>query len=307
MIRTGVAGWDYPDWEGLVYPRPAPKGFDRLRFLAEHLETIEINVTFYRQPDADAAASWARRVADRPGFRFTAKLFRDFTHVEPGLVGSTDPARLEEEERLAAAYLAGIAPLAAAGVLGAVLIQFPHRFHDRPESRRHLERLAGLFPGLPLVAELRHRSWGHDEALQFLHRLDVGFCNIDQPALPTTLRPTGHVTSRVGYIRLHGRNAAVWFAAGENAAGRYDYLYSDEELRPWVERARRMADRAEEVFVIANNHYRGKAPANALMFRAMLEERKVPAPAALVRTHRVLQPFTTAPPTRRPAQGRLFD
>lgn len=307
MIRTGVAGWDYPDWEGIVYPRPAPKGFDRLRFLAEHLDAIELNVTFYRQPDQAAAASWVRRTADRPGFRFTAKLFRDFTHVEPELVGSEDPERLEEQAQMAAVYQAGIAPLAASGVLGAVLLQFPHRFHDRPESRRHLERLASLFPGLPLVAELRHKSWGHEEALKFLHRLGVGFCNIDQPSLPTTLRPTGHVTSRVAYIRLHGRNAAAWFAAGENASGRYDYLYSEAEIRPWVERARRMTDSAEEVFVIANNHYRGKAPANALMFKAMVEERKVAAPASLVKTCHGLAPYALTPPAKRPAQGRLFD
>lgn len=307
MIRAGVAGWDYPDWEGVVYPRPAPKGFDRLRFMAEHFDAIELNVTFYRQPDAAAASSWARRVADRPGFRFTAKLFRDFTHVEPELVGSEAPGRLEDQAGMAAAYRAGIAPLLDAGVLGAILVQFPHRFHDRPESRRHLEQIAGLLPGLPLVAELRHKSWGHDEALQFLHRLGVGFCNIDQPALPTTLRPTGHVTSPVAYVRLHGRNAPAWFAAGENASGRYDYLYTDAELRPWVERTRRMADRAEEVFVIANNHYRGKAPANALMFKAMIEERKVAAPDLLVRGFRALAPFAATPPSRRPAQGRLFD
>jgi len=308
MIRTGVAGWDYPDWEGIVYPRPSPRGFDRLRFLAEHLDTIEVNVTFYRQPDPAAAASWARRVADRPAFRFTAKLFRDFTHVAPAQVGSDDPAFHREQEEMAVVYRSGIGPLLDAGVLGAVLLQFPQRFHDRPESRRHVERLAGLFEGLPLVAEMRHRSWGHDDALQFLHGLGVGFCNIDQPALPSTLRPTGHVTSPVGYIRLHGRNAAAWFAKGERAAsGRYDYLYPEDELRPWVERARRMADRAEEVFIVANNHYRGKAPANALMVRAMLEEKKVAAPAGLVRAWKVLAPFATTPPTRRPAQGKLFE
>ncbi|HET8948561.1 MAG TPA: DUF72 domain-containing protein [Candidatus Polarisedimenticolia bacterium] len=307
LIRVGVAGWDYPDWEGIVYPRPTPRGFDRLPFMAGHFDSLELNVTFYRQPDSAAAASWARRVADRPAFRFTAKLFRDLTHVDPAQVGRGDPTFRGEQEEMAAIYRAGIAPLHEAGVLGAVLLQFPQRFHDQPESRRHLERLAGLFEGLPLAAELRHRSWGHDEALQFLHRIDVGFCNVDQPALPTTLRPSGHVTSKVGYIRLHGRNAAAWFAPGENATGRYDYLYTEEELRPWVDRARRMADRAEEVFVIANNHYRGKAPANALMMRSMLEERKVQAPPDLVRTWKTLAPFATAPPPRRPAQGRLFD
>lgn len=307
MIRVGVAGWDYPDWEGIVYPKPAPRGFDRLRFMAGHFDTLELNVTFYRQPDAAAAASWARRVADRPEFRFTAKLFRDLTHVDPALVGSEEAAFRSEQEEKAAIYRVGIAPLREAGVLGAVLLQFPQRFHDRPESRRHIEHLAALLEGLPLVAELRHRSWGHDEALQFLHHAGVGFCNIDQPALPTTLRPSGHVTSKVAYVRLHGRNTAAWFASGENATGRYDYLYTEEELRPWVDRARRMADGAEEVFIIANNHYRGKAPANALMVRSMLEERKVAAPPDLPRTWKTLAPFVTAPPPRRPPQGRLFD
>jgi uncharacterized protein YecE (DUF72 family) len=307
MIRVGVAGWDYPDWEGIVYPRPAPRGFDRLRFMAGHFDTLELNVTFYRQPDAASAASWARRVADRPEFRFTAKLFRDLTHVDPAQVGSEEAALRSDREEQAALYRAGIAPLQEAGVLGAVLLQFPQRFHDRPESRRHIEHLAGLLEGLPLVAELRHRSWGHDEALQFLHQAGVGFCNIDQPALPTTLRPSGHVTSKVAYVRLHGRNTAAWFASGGNATGRYDYLYTEEELRPWVDRARRMADSAEEVFIVANNHYRGKAPANALMVRSMLEERKVEAPPDLTRTWKTLAPFVTAPPPRRPAQGRLFD
>ncbi|HEV8200346.1 MAG TPA: DUF72 domain-containing protein, partial [Candidatus Polarisedimenticolia bacterium] len=95
--------------------------------------------------------------------------------------------------------------------------------------------------------------------------------------------------------------------SGENATGRYDYLYTEEELRPWVDRARRMADGAEEVFIVANNHYRGKAPANALMVRSMLEERKVATPPDLPRTWKTLTPFVTAPPPRRPPQGRLFD
>ena len=51
MIRVGVAGWDYPDWEGTVYPSPHPRSFDRLAYLASIFDVIEINATFYRQPD----------------------------------------------------------------------------------------------------------------------------------------------------------------------------------------------------------------------------------------------------------------
>lgn len=299
MLHFGVAGWDYPDWEGVVYPDPQPRGFDRLEFLADFLDVVEINVTFYRQPDAAACRGWVRRLSGHPAFRLTAKLFRDMTHP-----ASVDRGALSAG---AARYREGIAPLLEAGRLGAVLAQFPHRLHDEPAARRHLEYLAADLAGLPLVAEFRHRSWDHEEALRFLHGLGVGFCNVDQPLLKGALRPTGHVTSPVAYIRLHGRNAENWFKENGPAWARYDYFYPEEELRPWVERAGRLAERAEDVFIIANNHYRGQAPANALMLKAMATQTRVPAPAALVRAHKPLATHARAREKARPAQGDLFE
>lgn len=304
MIRFGVAGWDYPDWEGFVYPSPPPRRFDRLAWLAGFVDAIELNVTFYRQPDPDAARSWVRRIADIPQFRFTAKLYRALTHLE-GKGSADDAPRLLRDE--AERFRAGIGPLREAGRLSAVLAQFPQRFHDRPAARRHIEELARLLPDLPLVAEFRHRSWDHEDALRFLHGLGVGFCNIDQPALGAALRPTGHVTSTVAYIRLHGRNAANWFQEGGPAHARYDYLYSADELRPWSERALRLEERADEVVVIANNHYRGKAPANILMLKAMTTRRRVTAPAPLVHAYRALAAVAVPAPAPGAAQGRLFD
>ncbi len=304
MIRVGIAGWDYPDWEGIVYPSPLPRGFDRLAFLAEYFDAIEINVTFYRQPDPAAARSWVSRVSSRTSFRFTAKLYRALTHrIQPsdGLAHGEVPDLAAEAER----FRAGIDPIVSAGLLGALLVQFPHSFHDLPENRQHILTLAGLLSGLPLVAEFRHRSWDHDGALRFLHDLGVGFCNIDQPAIGATLRPTGHVTSRVAYIRLHGRNAEAWFRRGAEPASRYDYLYTMEELQPWVERAQRLQERAEEVFIIANNHYRGKGPANGLMIQSALRRKRVPAPAELVVAYADLSGMTL-PQARRPVQGSLF-
>jgi uncharacterized protein YecE (DUF72 family) len=321
MIRTGVAGWDYPDWSGIVYPPHPARDFDRLAWLAEYFDTVEINVTFYRQPDPDACRSWAARVAGNPRFRFTAKLFHALTHagripgraVEPGNVDLAQDA---------ARYREGIEPLRTAGLLGAVLLQFPQSFHDRPENRAHLERLHGLLPGLTLVAEVRHRSWNHDEALRFLAGLGLGFCNVDQPRLTGTLGPTGHVTAPTAYIRLHGRNAEHWFPprpspgdppAARTGARRYDYLYTMQELEPWVERAVRIADRAEEVFIVANNHYRGKAPVNALMIQASIARHKVAAPPDLVAAYPKLGGWTEPrPPARTPRlpgasrQGELF-
>jgi uncharacterized protein YecE (DUF72 family) len=192
-----------------------------------------------------------------------------------------------------------------AGLLGAVLMQFPHSFHDTRENRYRLDELASCLAGLPLVAEFRHRSWDNERALAHLRDQRVGFCNIDQPAIGSTLSATCHVTSRVAYVRLHGRNRANWFRSGAASASRYDYLYSMEELTPWVRCARRLADRAEKVFVIANNHYRGKGPANALMLSAALSGRRPRAPATLVAAHPVLSGMVEEDPGP-PVQRDLF-
>src|SRR5262245_14524905 len=79
-IRVGVAGWDYPDWKRLLYPSPRPSGFDPVRFLASYIDLIEINSTFYRPVSRQVADRWAERVEDLPHFRYTAKLWRRFTH-----------------------------------------------------------------------------------------------------------------------------------------------------------------------------------------------------------------------------------
>ena len=65
MIRVGVAGWSYPDWAGVVYPRPRPKGFDELAYLSRFVDTIEVNSTFYHPGSVKNALSWSRRVAER--------------------------------------------------------------------------------------------------------------------------------------------------------------------------------------------------------------------------------------------------
>jgi uncharacterized protein YecE (DUF72 family) len=308
MIRVGVAGWDYPDWAGIVYPSPRPRRFDRLSYLAGFLDAVEINVTFYRPIDPKTSRSWVTRVPSGSSFLFTAKLYQAFTHAT-----SID---LDPEART---FRAGVDPLLQSGRLGAVLMQFPHAFHDRKDNRAHLSRVVESLSGLPLVAEFRHRSWDNAEALTFLKDHGVGFCNIDQPALGSTLPPTAHVTSRIAYARLHGRNAANWFsragartgtpAARGTGSARYDYLYSMEELLPWVERVTRLAGSAEEVFVIANNHYRGKGPANALMLKRALTGHRVQAPAGLIAAYPELaEAADPVRPTARDAskQGRLF-
>lgn len=259
MIRFGVAGWDYQDWWGPVYPVPRPRGFDPLSYLARFVDTVEINSTFYRPASAKSAASWVRRVAENPGFRFTAKLYQRFTHQR-------DEAwtRVEVED-----VKAGLAPLQEAGRLGCVLIQFPWSFKRDDAAREWLDDLVKAFQEFPLAVEVRHSSWNVPEFYAALRERGVGAVNIDQPVFRHSIKPGAQVTSAVGYVRLHGRNYGNWFRDSAESHERYDYLYPKEELREWLDRIHEVAERAQETYVITNNHYRGQAPANALMMQKM--------------------------------------
>jgi uncharacterized protein YecE (DUF72 family) len=278
MIRLGPAGWSYPDSPGHVYPAGVPARFDALRFLASYFDTIEVNSTFYRPQPARTFASWVKRVAHNPQFRFTVKLWQRFTH-ERG------PAWTAEEVRQ---ITDGLQVLRDEGRLGALLSQFPWSFKPGAAARDTIARLADTFRAWPLVVEVRHGGWGSPEELGGLRDLGVGIANIDQPLIGQSLTPAAHATSAVGYVRFHGRNYEHWFGEQEDAAQRYDYLYSAKELAPWVERIRALAgtEGVADVYVISNNHFEGKGPANALMLRAMIERRKAKAPPVLFATYR---------------------
>jgi len=261
-ILIGSAGWSYEDWAGKVYPDPAPKGFDPLAYLAQFVDCIEVNSSFYRPPTAAMSESWARRTPDR--FVFTAKVWERFTH---------DRERFTEAD--ARLFQEGIAPLLGAGKLGAILLQFPWFFRDGEKERDRIRRAADALRGwAPLVIELRHVSWL--DALDFLRSQDLNFCNIDQPKSSTAITGTRLVTGPVGYVRLHGRNAKAWFDKDAGVNEKYNYLYSREELRLWEEALREME--AEKTFLILNNHFQGKGIANAFMLLRALGKDVVPPP-----------------------------
>ena len=271
MIRIGTAGWDYEDWKGFVYPRPRPRGFDPLALMTRLFDTLEVNVTFYRIPAPSMAASWVARSAGNDRFRFTVKLPGLFTHE-----------RAQESAAKEQAFREAIAPLSEAGRLGAILAQFPQSFHADDAGRLYLDRLLDRFADLPLVIEFRHAAWNTEQTLERLRRNGAGFCNIDQPQLGSTLMPTCHRTGPAGYVRLHGRNAANWFREDAGPQARYDYLYARDELTSWIASIQTLAEEGAEVYVITNNHFRGKAAVNALQIRAALEGGLVEAPDTLV-------------------------
>ncbi|HEX4164500.1 MAG TPA: DUF72 domain-containing protein [Bryobacteraceae bacterium] len=269
VIRVGVAGWTYKDWEGVVYPRPAPRGFDKLTYLADFFDAVEINSSYYGAPRATAATKWTESVTANRNFRFTAKLFHSFTHERK-------PAPNDEKE-----FKDGIAPLVEANRFGALLIQFPWSFRNEPESRAYVVNLHRRFVEYPLVIEVRHSSWIDESTLDLFSELGVGIANIDQPLFKRSVKPDARVTSNIGYVRLHGRNYKQWFSPTANVRDRYDHLYTHEELSPWIDRIKEIAVDAKDTYVIGNNHNIGKAAVNALELRASIAGQPVKVPHLL--------------------------
>jgi uncharacterized protein YecE (DUF72 family) len=283
QIRVGPAGFSYKDWEGVFYPLGmSRKKQHPLELVARCFDLVEINTSFYGHIKPEIAKLWARIVSDaNPNFLFTAKLHRSFTHsplaaTEPTSAVSIRPN--DEDEKLARE---GLEAMAATGKFGALLVQFPVSFKNTALNREYLETLLRQFIEYPRVVEVRHSTWNSPETINYFAERNVSFCNIDQPQLGRSLEPTTHVTSSIGYVRLHGRNYDQWFEA-EKCADRYNYLYKQNELVGWKERVEKIAEQAKVTFVVANNLFEAKAGVNALQLKHMLTGRRVVAPEPLL-------------------------
>ena len=296
-IRIGTAGWSYPSgegaWTGIVYParRGRDKAFDELRAYAEHFDTVEVNSTFYRIPTIETTRSWVERTPS--GFEFSVKLFQKLTHPRMFLDRLTKPPKgapkemvaekstLPHDQALAAAgvskadvdeFRKAIDPLASAGKLGALLVQFPASFKHDAASLDHLAWLTHALRDYRVAVELRHKTWSDDvkTTLQVLNASKAAWVQIDEPKFRLSIAQN-FLPNVEGfyYLRLHGRNAKAWWNH-EKSADRYDYLYSEKELEPFVEIAEAVKVLVKKMYLYTNNHFEGKAAANAVMLRDKL-------------------------------------
>lgn len=277
-IRIGTAGWSYPHWNGVVYPKTHGTGFHALEFMSRHVDAVEINSSFYQSLKPEIVKLWAKKVERNPNFQFTAKLHQQFTHQ-----------RIVQDAEVEA-FKEGLFPLLRTNKLGALLMQFPWAYKFTEENRDFLIRLRRTFREFPLVAEMRHSSWLAEEAQGIFLDYKIGFCNVDQPAYTRAMPPTAILTSGVGYVRLHGRNPQNSLGAYQPGAPRlrqHDYLYSEDELSDWTERIERVSRFAERTFVVFNNDAAGKSFVNSLQMRELMGLRRTPAPLELRRKYPV--------------------
>jgi uncharacterized protein YecE (DUF72 family) len=253
-FHIGTSGFAFPGWRTQVYPyslKPAQM-FDyycrRLGF-----DCLELNSTFYHFLSPKRLESLARRSPEK--FRFTVKIHHAFTH------NST-----EAPPEIFRRFLRGIAPLAEAGKLSGLLAQFPPSFPPGKRSREWLLRLRGRLAPFPLFLEFRNKIWAAHETLAFLRKENIGWCMSDLPALSYLPPFIPAATNGTGYIRLHGRNRN-WFRP---EASRYDYHYSDAELRSLLKRVSGIPPTVSQVFLFCNNCHGGAAVRSANRCRELL-------------------------------------
>ncbi|MBN2129662.1 MAG: DUF72 domain-containing protein [Sedimentisphaerales bacterium] len=269
-IHIGIAGWSYPDWDGIVY---TDRKADPLEYVSGFVDCIEINNTFYRPPVERMTNSWLQRTAPRREFFFTAKLHQSFTHE-----GKIDPVIVKQ-------FHQGFAPALGAGKLKHLLAQFRYDFAGTPANREHVVKIVRQFQdAFRIVLEVRHKSWEKPEILSFLQELGVTVANLDYPTSSQSFNLQHCTVGRDGYFRMHGRNAEKWFSkAGRDEV--YNYLYSEKELAAIKERLDVLGKAFESLTVIANNHYRGAELANAIELKALVSGQKQSVPEGLLKTY----------------------
>jgi uncharacterized protein YecE (DUF72 family) len=243
-ILFGTSGWSYQEWVGAFYPNSR---ISKLPFYAKIFKSVEVDSSFYRPPSKSMIAGWAK--ATGPDFKFSMKIPKLITHDR----------RLAGVEKAILDFIELVGPLEKLGKLGCLLIQLPPSFTFK--EKRKLEAFFGLLPRhLHFAVEFRHESWNREETWDLLEEFNIANTITDSPVeflSKVVITATTH-----SFVRWHGHGRSVW----------YNYRYSENELRPWLEKLGQVESQVPVTYAYFNNHYGGNAPANLLQLIGMRQE-----------------------------------
>lgn len=302
-VVVGTCSWAEKTMIEAWYPPTVKTAEQRLRYYAARFDAVEVDSAFYGIPKPEFAPNWVKRTP--PGFTFHVKAFGlltghdvDERALHPdlrdagyryelstrGRVRHAEPRMAEHASEL---FVDSIRPLADAGKLGGVLMQYPPWFTAKDSELREtnlaeVERGAELLSPLPVFVEFRHASWVAEENLErtmrFLADRKLTFVSVDAPAVETgrAMPPISAATAPYGYVRFHGRNKEMWHALTPTAADRFDYVYEPDELQEWEEPIRQLADETERTWVMFNNCKYDYAPRNAREMASILGDLVAP-------------------------------
>lgn len=293
VIRIGTCSWAEKSLieSGTFYPEGVNTPESRLRYYAQHFDTVEVDSSFYAIPTPHMVSAWIERTP--AGFLFHLKALSPLTGH--GIDPKTLPVELREllptadRDResvqisepsllrlLASACVGALEPLRTARRLGFVVFQFPPWFGYKKANLDYLLYCKELMGGLPIAVEFRHGSWlthhHADTVFQFLREHKITYITCDEPQYGTlaTAPFLPESTTSMAYLRLHGRNAENWLT---HATPRYDYLYRCKELEEFAAVALQLSCRTSMVFIMFNNCYQGGSVRNALALQKVTRTR----------------------------------
>lgn len=149
-VLVGAPIWTNKAWLGSYFPAGS-KETDYLHHYARQFNSIELNTTHYRIPEAATVRKW--REAVPAGFRFCPKIPQSISHER----------ELYNADDLTATFCRAISGLEDR--LGLSFLQLPPTFG--PAHLPRLERYLLDFPAyVPLAVELRHPAWFADAGLR---------------------------------------------------------------------------------------------------------------------------------------------
>ncbi len=280
---------------GVFYPPGADTAEERLQYYASRFPVVEVDATYYALPQARIAELWRDRTP--PDFTFdikahalmtgqpteTRRLPKSIRDALPAeavaktrIYAKDLPAELEAE--VWSMFRTALQPLADAGQLGAVFLQYPRWVFPSSENRSLIAEAREHLAGWPVAVEFRNGSWLNEKnverTLRFLEEHGMAFVMVDGPqGFRSSLPPVTAVTSRdLAVVRFHGRRTGTWEARNVATVERFRYLYSEEELAEWVPRIREAAQDARETHVLMNNCYANYGATNGRQIAKLLAE-----------------------------------
>jgi uncharacterized protein YecE (DUF72 family) len=286
-VRTGTASWTDPTMTapGVFYPTGASSAEERLRYYASQFPLVEVDATYYALPYKRMAEAWVERTPKDFVFDIKAHALMTGQPTEvarlPKAIRDDLPDALKEKSRiyrkdlpaelLDAVYVQfreAMEPLAGAGKLGAVLVQFPKWVFPSNEARELiLENRQRL--ELPIAVEFRHGSWFNEKnaerTVKFLQDNRVPYVAVDEPqGFKSSVPPVVIKTSDdLAVFRFHGRNKETWEKKGIAPSERFRYLYDEDELADWTPKITAVARDTKETHVIYNNCFSNYGTTNA--------------------------------------------
>lgn len=294
MIRIGTCSWTERTLiaSGEFYPKGIRTPEERLVYYANCFDTVEVDSSYYAIPNKRTAALWTQRTPD--GFVFHMKAYGAMTGH--GVAAATLPkdmlSLLQEKERekervyvkevsllkaLAERWIDSLEPLRKAGKLGVTLFQFPPWFHYGHHNLDYILTSKELMGELPIAVEFRHGSWlapdKAKETIRFLRENKITYVTVDEPQYGTldTVPFLPEATTDIAYFRFDGRNRENWLKKGVETAQRYNYSYSDKELKEFRASVVDIAKKAKATFAMFNNCYRDYAVKNAVRLRDLID------------------------------------